>query len=47
MNSVAMVNALRMNRSPTLNQPQNLPNRSKISLACPTPVTAPRRNTIS
>ncbi len=33
MNSVTMVNALRMNRSPTLNQPQNLPNRSKISSA--------------
>jgi hypothetical protein len=33
MKSVTMVNVLRMNRSPTLNQPQNLPNRSKISLA--------------
>ncbi len=31
----------------TLNAPQNLPNRSRISRACPTPVTAPSRSTIS
>ena len=36
-----------MNRSPTENAPQNLPNRSLISRAWPTPVTAPRRTTIS
>ena len=47
MNSVMMVRKLRMNRSPTLNQPQNRPNRSLISRACPTPVTAPSRTTIS
>ena len=47
MNSVTMVRKLRMNRSPTLNQPQNRPNRSLISRACPTPVTAPSRTTIS
>ncbi len=47
MNSVVMVRKLRMNRSPTLNQPQNRPNRSLMSRACPTPVTAPSRTTIS
>ncbi len=47
MNSVTMVSALRMNRSMTLNAPQNRPNRSRISRACPTPVTAPSRSTIS
>ena len=47
MNSVAMVRKLRMKRSPTENIPQNLPNRSLISRAWPTPVTAPRRTTIS
>ena len=47
MNSVAMVRKLRMNRSPTENAPQNLPNRSLMSRAWPTPVTAPRRTTIS
>ncbi len=48
MNSVTMVSALSRNRSlMTLNAPQNLPNRSRISRACPTPVTAPRRSTIS
>ena len=47
MNSVTMVRKFRMNRSPTLNQPQNRPNRSLISRACPTPVTAPSRTTIS
>ena len=47
MNSVAMVKKLRMNRSPTEKAPQNLPNRSLISRAWPTPVTAPRRTTIS
>ncbi len=47
MNSVMIVSALRMNRSMTLNAPQNLPNRSRISRACPTPVTAPSRSTIS
>jgi hypothetical protein len=35
MNSVMIVRALRMNRSMTLNAPQNLPNRSRISRACP------------
>ena len=47
MNSVTIVRKFRMNRSPTLNQPQNRPNRSLISRACPTPVTAPSRTTIS
>ena len=47
MNSVTMVSPLRMNRSMTLNAPQNLPNRSRISRAWPTPVTAPSRSTIS
>ena len=47
MNSVTSVSALRMNRPMTLKAPQNLPNRSRISRACPTPVTAPRRSTIS
>ena len=47
MNSVAMVRKLRMKRSPTENIPQNLPNRSLIRRAWPTPVTAPRRTTIS
>ncbi|SHT60450.1 Uncharacterised protein [Mycobacteroides abscessus subsp. abscessus] len=36
-----------MNKSPTENQPQPRPNRSLINRACPTPVTAPRRTTIS
>ena len=31
----------------TSNVPQNFPNRDRISRACPTPVTAPRRSTIS
>ena len=31
----------------TSNVPHNLPNRAMISRACPTPVTAPRRSTIS
>ncbi len=47
MNSVAMVRKLRMKRSPTENIPQNRPNRSLMRRACPTPVTAPRRTTIS
>ena len=47
MNSVTMVRKLRMNKSPTLNQPQNRPNRSLMSRACPTPVTAPSLTTIS
>ena len=47
MNSVTIVSALRMNRSMTSNAPQNLPNRSRISRAWPTPVTAPSRSTIS
>ena len=47
MNSVTIVKALRISRSPTLKAPQNLPNRSKISRACPTRVTAPSRSTIS
>ena len=47
MNSVMMVRKFRMNRSPTLNQPQNRPNRSLMSRACPTPVTAPSLTTIS
>jgi len=36
-----------MNTSMTLNAPQNFPNRSTIKRACPTPVTAPSRSTIS
>ena len=47
MNSVMIVSALSMNRSMTENAPQNLPNRARISRAWPTPVTAPRRSTIS
>ncbi len=47
MNSVTMVSALRMKRSMTLNAPQNLPKRSKMRRAWPTPDTAPRRSTIS
>ena len=47
MNSVAMVRKLRMKRSPTENIPQKLPNRSLMRRAWPTPVTAPRRTTIS
>ena len=47
MNSVMMVSALSMKRSMTLKAPQNLPKRSKMRRAWPTPVTAPRRSTIS
>ena len=47
MNSVTIVRKFRRNRSPTENAPQNLPKRSKIRRAWPTPVTAPRRITIS
>lgn len=47
MNSVTIVSAFSRNRSITLNAPQNLPKRSKISRAWPTPVTAPSRSTIS
>ena len=47
MNSVTTVRKLRTNRSITENQPQKRPNRSTISRAWPTPVTAPRRTTIS
>ena len=47
MNSVTMVNALRMNRSLTLNQPQNAAEALEDQPACPTPVTAPSRSTIS
>jgi hypothetical protein len=47
MNSVTIVNALRISGSPTLKAPQNLAKRSNISCACPTRVTAPNRSTIS
>ena len=47
MNSVAMVRKFKMKRSPTEKAPQNRPKRSLMSRACPTPVTAPRRTTIS
>ena len=47
MNSVTIVRKFKRNRSPTENAPQNLPNRSLMSRAWPTPVTAPRRTTIS
>ena len=47
MNSVTMVRALSRKRSMTLKAPQNRPNRSKMRRAWPTPVTAPRRRTIS
>ena len=47
MNSVAIVRKFSMKRSPTENHPQNLPKRSFINLAWPTPVTAPSRTTIS
>ena len=47
MNSVTRVSALRMIRSATMSVAQDRPNRSMISRACPTPVTAPRRSTIS
>ena len=47
MNSVTIVSALSTSRSPTANAPQRRPKRSTISRACPAPVTAPRRATIS
>ena len=47
MNSVTMVRKFSRNKSPTENQPQPRPKRSLISRAWPTPVTAPRRTTIS
>ena len=47
MNSVTMVRKFNRNRSPTENQPQPRPKRSLINRACPTPVTAPKRTTIS
>ena len=47
MNSVTMIRKFIRNRSPTENQPQKRPKRSMISRAWPTPVTAPRRTTIS
>ena len=47
MNSVTIVKKFSRNRSPTENQPQPRPKRSLISRACPTPVTAPSRTTIS
>ena len=47
MNSVTIVRKLRTKRSPTENLPQNLPKRSLMSRAWPTPVTAPSRTTIS
>ena len=47
MNSVMIVRKFNTNRSPTENQPQKRPKRSLISRAWPTPVTAPRRMTIS
>ena len=47
MNSVVIVRKFSTNRSPTENAAQNLPKRSLISRAWPTPVTAPRRTTIS
>ena len=47
MNSVTIVRKFSRNRSPTENAPQNFPNRSLISRAWPTPVTAPSRTTIS
>ena len=47
MNSVLMTRKLSRKRPATEYQPQKRPNRSAISLARPTPVTAPRRTTIS
>ena len=47
MNSVTTVRKLSTNRSITENQAQNGPNRSLISRAWPTPVTAPSLTTIS
>jgi hypothetical protein len=47
MNSVTIVRKFKTKRSPTENAPQNLPNRSLINRAWPTPVTAPSRTTIS
>ena len=47
MNSVTMISALSNTRSPTENAAHNLPNRSRMSRAWPTPVTAPSRTTIS
>jgi hypothetical protein len=41
MNSVMMVSAFSRSRSMTLKAPQNLPNRSRMSRAWPTPETAP------
>ncbi len=47
MNSVMIVRKFNKNRSPTLKAPQNFPKRSLMRRAWPTPVTAPRRTTIS
>ncbi|CNH30640.1 Uncharacterised protein [Mycobacterium tuberculosis] len=47
MNSVTMVNALTISRSPMLKAPQNFPKRSMIKRAWPTRLTAPNRSTIS
>ena len=47
MNSATMVKKFSRKRSPTENQPQPRPKRSLINRACPTPVTAPSRTTIS
>ena len=47
MNSVISVRKLPIPRSIIENQPQNGPNRSKISSACPRCVAAPNRTVIS
>jgi hypothetical protein len=47
MNSVLMIRKFRRNNPPTENHAQKEPNLSLMSLAWPTPVTAPRRTTIS
>ena len=47
MNSVTIVSPFTSTRSPMEKAAQNRPNRSWMSRACPTPVTAPSLTTIS
>ena len=47
MNSVTIVSPFTSTRSPMEKAAQNVPNRSWMSRACPTPVTAPSLTTIS
>ncbi len=47
MNSVMMIRKLTTRMLETATVPQSRPNRSRTSLACPTPETAPSLATIS